>query len=153
MRGTKRQGTIALSMLAAIGIGGCTAGGSAPAQDRVASGDELVATMEVEAGDPVRLTLHVTNPTTAPVRLEFTSGQRYDFAVARVDGEQLWRWSAARSFMQALGSETLPPGGSLRYTAEWSAGGQQGEFVATGEVTATNRRVTQSARFELAGDE
>lgn len=156
MRGTRERRRLALyTALAVVGLAGCTTAGDPEAQESVASADELVATMSVETtGDGVtRLTLHVTNPTRSPVALEFTSGQRYDFEVTRLNGEELWRWSAARSFMQALGTETVAPGGSLRYTADWESGDLEGEFVATGEVTASNRTVSQSTRFELAGEE
>lgn len=155
MRGTGERGRVALyTALAVAGLAGCTMSNGGDDPEFVASGDELVATMSVETGNDVtRLTLHVTNPTSAPVELEFRSGQRYDFAVTRLNGDEVWRWSSDRMFTQALGTETLPAGGSIRYTADWSSGALEGEFVATGEVTATNRRVAQSARFELAGEE
>lgn len=155
MGGTIRRGTVALCAALAVGFApGCGSAGYETLPDSAPSGDPLVATIAVETGDgAVVLTLHVTNPTSAPVELEFTSGQRFDFAVSRANGEAMWRWSADRSFMQALGTETLPAGGSLRYSATWPAAGAQGEFVARGEVTSSNRPVNQAVRFELAGDE
>ena len=146
------------ALLAALATGwvACTPRESAEMTDGAAESNAgtLVTTMEVEAGgEMVRLTLHVTNPTTEPVDLEFPSSQRYDFAISRVDGESVWHWSAARSFAQALGTETLPGGGSLRYEAEWPSEGRSGEYVATGEVTALNHDIRQSVRFELAGGE
>ncbi len=126
--------------------------------NRVVASEDLIATMEIETvADAVRLTLHVTNRSAEPIQLEFTSGQRFDFQVARMDngavGEPLWTWSADKSFLQALSTETLAPGGSLRYSAEWPAGGVTGNFIAHGSVTSTNHPVRQSARFELAGNE
>lgn len=120
------------------------------ASDTARTGDPLVATLEVEeGGSGVRLLLHVTNSGTAPVQLEFRSGQRFDFAVTRPDGREVWRWSADRMFTQALGSEELGPGESLRYDATWDPRGETGEFVATGEVSASGRTIRQSTRFEL----
>ena len=106
----------------------------------------------------MRLTLHVTNTSSAPLELGFSSGQRYDFQVARVSdegtvGETLWTWSADRSFMQAVGTETLAPNASLSYTEEWRANGERGEFVGTGTMTSSTHPVRQMVRFELAGSE
>jgi hypothetical protein len=129
----------------------------APVQDSVVEAEGLSATMGVETGaDLVRLTLHVTNTTAAPIELEFTSGQRYDFQIAEVSGElvgeTLWTWSMDKSFMQALGTETLAPGGSLRFTEEWQAGGRRGELVGIGRLTSSSHPVQQSVRFELADE-
>jgi hypothetical protein len=114
------------------------------------TGSPLASSVEVEVrGDTVRVGLHVTNPTDRPVALEFTSGQRYDFAIRSAAGADLWRWSADKSFMQALGTETLAPGASLRYTESWTSGGQRGAFVAIAELTSTSHPIQESAQFEI----
>jgi len=160
MRGRTGLRAAALAGVLALGlVGACSSGyESGVVQETQRASEDLVATMEVETVEgAVRLTLHVTNRSAEPIQLEFSSGQRFDFTVARMDGgevgETLWTWSADKSFMQALGAETLGPGGSLRYSAEWPAGGVTGEFLAQGAVTSTNHPVRQSARFELTGDE
>jgi len=160
MRGrTGRRAGALIGLVALALVGGCSKGYETGEieEARVGSGD-LVATMGVEtAGEVVELTLYVTNGTEEPIELEFSSGQRFDFQVARMDGEEpgetLWTWSADKSFLQALGTETLAPGASLRYSAEWHSGGLRGEFIARGDVVSTSHPVRQSARFELAGDE
>lgn len=152
---TEAKVAVLLAALAA-GCVGCAPREDAEMSDGGAEADAgpLVTTMEVEAGgEVVRLTLHVTNTTPEPVELEFPSSQRYDFAISRLDGESVWHWSAARSFAQVLGTETLPGGGSVRYEAEWPSEGRSGEYVATGEVTALNHDIRQAVRFELAGGE
>ena len=146
------------ALVALAGLLGCSRSQGPAMEESVVAIEGLSATMGVETGaDAVRLTLHVTNTSGAPIELEFTSGQRYDFQVAEVDGdlvgETLWTWSMDKSFMQALGSETLAPGGSLSFTEEWSSGGQRGEFVAIGRLTSTSHPVQQSVRFELTGGE
>jgi len=111
---------------------------------------QLGSTMGVRmAGDTVHFVLHVTNMTDAPLTLEFPSSQRYDFAVARRDGETVWSWSATRSFAQALGSEVLLPGESRRYEASWLAAGARGEYVATGWVTSRNYPVELRTVFQV----
>jgi hypothetical protein len=104
-----------------------------------------------QAGDTVHFVLHMTNVTEAPLTLEFPSSQRHDFAVSRAGGEVVWRWSAARSFAQVLGSEVLLPGESRRYEAAWLAAGARGEYVATGWVTSRNYPVELRTVFQVPG--
>jgi hypothetical protein len=110
---------------------------------------KLASSVEVEVGaNDVRLVFHVTNPSDRPVVLEFSSGQRYDFAVRNADGAEVWRWSAARSFAQSLGTETIPPGGSLDYHAVWESGDVVGSYTAIAQLTALNHPVEQRTEFE-----
>jgi hypothetical protein len=119
------------------------------AASAASSNVRLASSVQVEVGaNDVRLVFHITNTTNQPVRLEFTSGQRYDFAVRSAAGAELWRWSASRSFMQALGSETMPPSGSLTYSEVWASGPRTGAFVAIAQLTATNHPIEQRANFE-----
>jgi hypothetical protein len=120
----------------------------AAAEGKPASG--LVSSVEVEVrGDSVQMVLHVTNPTDRPVVLEFSSGQRYDFAVRSGTGQDVWRWSADKSFLQALGSETIPAGGTVDYSEWWAAGNRTGSFVAIAELTSTRHRIQEQAAFQL----
>ena len=142
------------------GLTACSSspGGEVTVEESNVSAEGLAASMQVEAGDDaVRLTLHLTNTTAAPIELGFSSGQRYDFQVAEVNddglvGETLWTWSADKSFMQAIGTETLQPNASLSYSEEWHAAGARGEFVGIGTFTSTTHPVRQMARFDLADE-
>jgi hypothetical protein len=84
-----------------------------------------------------------------PVELNFRSGQTYDFEVR--DGRTLlWRWSDEQSFTQALRREWLEPGATLRFEAMWRPDpAVRGEFLATGRLTASDRRVEQATRITL----
>lgn len=99
--------------------------------------------------DTVVLEIHVTNVTSGPITLEFMTTQRYDFAISTEAGESLWSWSAARSFGEALGYETLEPGQSQRYMATWESGGHAGDFVATGRIVSANYPVELKTGFRL----
>lgn len=142
---------------AALLIGALACGGNQGAEtdpsDAAANEDQvstLASSVEVEIRrDSVRLVLHVTNPTNQPVVLEFSSGQRYDFAVRTAAGADVWRWSADKSFMQALGSETIPAGGTLDYVEVWAPGNRTGSFVAVAELTSLNHRIREQAAFQL----
>ena len=100
-------------------------------------------------GDTVGLVLQVTNTTTAPIELGFDSGQSYDFSIER-DGRELWRWSADRGFTQALRSEVLDPGATLRYEEIWPNPDRlRGEFSATATLTSRDHPVSQTTEFDL----
>jgi len=158
MRVMTFRGPAALLLMAATVLG-CSQREAPPVQqESVVEAEGLSAAIRVGTGaDVVRLTLHVTNTSGAPIELEFTSGQRYDFQIAELEGdalgETLWTWSADKSFMQALGTETLAAGASLEFTEEWPTGGRRGEVVAIARLTSSSHPVQQSVRFDLSGDE
>jgi hypothetical protein len=111
----------------------------------------LASSLQVEPmGDSVRFVLQVTNASEAPLTLNFSSGQSYDFAV-REGGETLWTWSADRSFMQALRSETLAPGQTHRLSEVWRVpAAQRGRaLTAVARMTSTNHPVEQTAEFRV----
>lgn len=99
--------------------------------------------------DTVVLEIHITNVASSPITLEFPSSQRYDFAVSTAEGESVWRWSAARSFAQVLGSEELQPGESRRYSETWVGSGEGRDYVATGWVVSTSYPVELRTAFRL----
>ena len=111
---------------------------------------KLASSLQVEvAQNEVRLVFHITNPTNQPVVLEFATGQRYDFAVRAADGSEVWRWSADRMFTQALGTETIPAGGTLNFSQTWAATGRSGVFTAIAELKALNQPLEQRTIFEI----
>jgi hypothetical protein len=100
-------------------------------------------------GEEVMFVLQVTNVSDDPVEVNFDSGQSFDFSVES-DQREVWRWSAAQTFTQALRSERLEPGESRRYEATWRPGvSDSGEFLATGVLRSSNHRVEQSTRIVL----
>jgi hypothetical protein len=123
-----------------------------PPSAAVEGAQTLATSLEVQVrSGVVRFILHVTNPTQNAVVLDFGSGQRYDFIVREGGGADVWRWSSDRVFTQAIGTETLAPGGTLSYEAEWRPGNRSGSFTAIGRVTAQNVELEQRATFELTG--
>ncbi|HVL81700.1 MAG TPA: BsuPI-related putative proteinase inhibitor [Actinomycetota bacterium] len=79
------------------------------------------------AGEQVRITLSVCNPSDRPVEAAFAHGQRHDFEARRQgDDRPVWRWGAQRSFAQAVGRERWGPGECRDFTGEWSGDGDDG---------------------------
>lgn len=113
-------------------------------------GASLATSVGVEvSGSTARMVLHVTNQSNQPVTLEFNSGQRYDFVVRTPQGAEVWRWSADRMFTQALGTETIAPGATLRFAESWDFGERTGSYVVVARLTATNHPVEESAPFQI----
>jgi hypothetical protein len=124
---------------------------AAPAPAEPAYRGPLVSSLQVEpAADSVRFTMQVTNPTTAAIRLSYTSGMTHDFIV-REGAREVWRWSADRSFVQSLVSISLGAGETRSYTAVWRpAPALRGRRLsAEGRLTATEHPVRQSTPFAL----
>ncbi|KAB1188753.1 MULTISPECIES: BsuPI-related putative proteinase inhibitor [Haloferax] len=100
--------------------------------------DTLDATLTVApVADGVSLTLTVENQGQASLDLSFANGQRAEFVAVDDDGSEVWRWSDGRAFSMALGSETLAPGESVAYEAEWSSP-PTGEYEVTGSLAASD---------------
>lgn len=112
---------------------------------------EGVATsLEVEVSPGrVELTLYLTNARTVPVVFTFPTAQRYDFGVIGESGQEVWRWSDGMSFTQVLTTDTLAPGETWRWTAEWSPGNRTGQYTAVAELTARETSLQQRVGFEL----
>ncbi|WP_043931724.1 BsuPI-related putative proteinase inhibitor [Bacillus sp. EB01] len=112
-----------LSILMGILLAGCGTNDSAPkdqpAQTVNGGGGKAIVANEVEATltekAPLTFQYEVKNQTEQAVNYEFTSSQRYDYSVKDKSGKELLLFSSVASFLQALGKETLTPGGTLTY--------------------------------------
>jgi hypothetical protein len=108
----------------------------------------LSTTLSVDrTDDGVQFSLAVENAGDDPVTLSFRSGMRADFAVRDGD-EELWRWSEGRMFTQALGSETIEPGGRRSFGATW-AEPEPGGYTAVGELAADDHDATAETEFSV----
>jgi hypothetical protein len=118
------------------GVGGQETGGQAavPGGEHSATVVQLQVTTDrptYAAGDPVKVTITVTNPGPSPVTLQFSSAQKYDIEVRR-GGQVVWRWAADRMFTQALSSLTLGPREKKVFTETWKQQDNNGQPVGAG---------------------
>ncbi|ETP69791.1 intracellular proteinase inhibitor (BsuPI) [Planomicrobium chinense] len=60
----------------------------------------------------------VKNQTEKPLTFDFTSSQRYDFALLDESGEQVFLQSSVSMYAQALGEETVKQAEELEYEIE-----------------------------------
>lgn len=90
------------------------------------------------AGEPIDITLAVTNTGGSPVSITFTSGQRFEFRVRRPRGGDVWFWSHDKAFLQVIQTISLKPGEALSFKEAWDQRDLQGRRVDPGpyEVVA-----------------
>ena len=127
----------ALGLTLALGMFGPTGG------EAVATGFEVSLSTDkavYRSGEPIAVTLSVSNHTGAEIRLEFGSAQRFDFAIRDAKGGQAWRWSADQMFGQMLGTEVLGPARpQIIYRAEFIGKLTPGLYRVEGTLVATDR--------------
>lgn len=102
-----------------------------------------------DQNDAVQLTLTARNTSDAPVDLEFTSSQRYDFRVENAAGSTVWTWSATRSFAQVLGEETFAPGEERSWSSTVGADLSPGGYTAVGMVMNRSGPIVDRDRFTI----
>ena len=124
-----------------------------PAAGNVATDSTLAATLTTDRpayapGDVVTLRLVLRNVSAAPQTLEFSSGQRYDFAIEDTRAP-VWRWSASQTFAQVLGEQTLAPGDSVVHSEQFKGELTAGPYRAVGTIVRMGEPVTASAEFQV----
>ena len=88
-----------------------------------------------------------------PLRLTFPSGQRFDLVIRNERNDVVLSWSASRSFIQVIGTETIE--GERNWVIEVPLGAgstplPQGRYVAEGWLTTEGPRAwTASVGFEV----
>src|SRR5215471_2077339 len=91
---------------------------------------------------PVLATFRLRVNSKLPLTLSFSSGQEYDFALKNSAGTTLWRWSASRTFLQALHQRIVADEWSATVEIPWptTSGGvlQPGDYTVEAVVTNAN---------------
>jgi len=103
----------------------------------------LDSSLEVTVGEEVTLRFTVVNASDEAVELTFRDSGRADFAVYTDEGEEVWRWSDGRMFMQVVQYSDLQPGQEATFTESWP-NPEPGDYTAE----ATLRAVDQDVRAE-----
>ena len=99
-------------------------------------------------GEPVEIALSASNVVSAPVSVTFISGQRFDLTIRRPRGDEVWRWSHDKAFIQVIQMVTLKPGERMDFSIPWDQRDYQGRRVDAGpyEAVATFMGQMGSAR-------
>jgi hypothetical protein len=101
------------------------------------------------AGEPVQLTLSMTNTSGRAVELHFGTSQRYDFAIHDASGREVWSWAQEQMFAQVLGREEIAPEETRVFKEKFLGTLPAGAYRATARLTAREAPPTSSARFSV----
>lgn len=83
-------------------------------------------------GEPVSIRFSIRNAAGGALGVMFTSGQRFDFIVRRSRGDEVWRWSHDKAFIQVIQTATLGPQEALAFSGTWDQRDFQGRHVDPG---------------------
>lgn len=149
------NGMHAMWMVVLISLLALTAGAGQLSVDRVEGSLALQAAVGRRAfamGEPVELLLTARNAGNAAVSVTFMSGQRYDFIVRRARGDEVWRWSHDKAFIQVIQAAALRPQEALTFRESWDQRDLQGRRVDPGsyEVIAVFMGRLEAGRGGIA---
>ncbi|OLS40659.1 BsuPI-related putative proteinase inhibitor [Bacillus sp. MRMR6] len=99
----------------------------------IVAGDMMSGLVDLGNG---KFQYQVKNQTEKEITLEFTSSQRFDYAVYKENGEQIYLFSSVALFMMALGEEILLPGDELNYEFDLTELGlEKGKYTVEAWLT------------------
>lgn len=84
------------------------------------------------AGEPVEVTITIRNSGSSATSLTFSSGQRFDLLVRRPRGDEIWRWSHDKAFIQVIQTVSVRPNEPLTFKGSWDQRDYQGRRVDPG---------------------
>ncbi|RYG66401.1 hypothetical protein EON80_15500 [bacterium] len=97
------------------------------------------AKADYAAGKELELQVSVRNTTKETAKLQFNSGQKYDFSARKAGENELsWLWSMDKIFTQALSSQEVKPGEVISFKGSWPSPAA-GEYTVVGIITANGR--------------
>jgi hypothetical protein len=85
------------------------------------------------AGEPVKITLTVTNKGRAAANLLFGSGQSYDINITGMNNKVVWHWSRNKVFTMAVRHVRLLPKQGQKYQSVWQQLDDSGQAVKPGK--------------------
>jgi hypothetical protein len=122
--------SVILILIVAVMLAG---GGAAPSAERITGAIKVEISLAKSAylpGDPVAVTMRVTNVSAAPVVLT-TRGQQYD-VIVRQRGALVWQWSHDKGFAQVIQEFRLAPSEMRTFQVTWDQRDLQGRSVEAG---------------------
>ena len=93
-------------------------------------------------GEPVQISMEVTNKSDKTISAYYPSSQKYDFIVSDKDGTEVWRWSHNKMFLMEVIPFKLNAEGKLRFKCVWNQKDNSGENVPAGESYVTGKLTT-----------
>ncbi|MBM7573418.1 BsuPI-related putative proteinase inhibitor [Aquibacillus albus] len=147
-----RKGFIVLFSIFSLLLVGCGVG-NVDASKNNNQNDEKVGEMvpSLEETSPLIFSYTITNQSKNEVTLEFSSSQRFDYAVYNDKGEQIYLFSSLASFLQVVGEEKVKPGEKLEYTIDINEIGlSPGNYTLSAWMTPkTGKKYEVSQEFNV----
>ncbi|TRZ35807.1 hypothetical protein CEQ21_09235 [Niallia circulans] len=85
--------------------------------------------------DYAEIKMTVANTSAKDMKLVFSSSQKYEIAIRAKGGKEVYRYSANKSFLQALQELKLKAGDTFTWVEKWNYRKSNGEFVPSGEYS------------------
>lgn len=116
----------------------------------------------------IKPSLAVKNISSNPIKLIFSTGQRYDFIIKDIHGNEKVRWSEGELFPDVMGELVINPGQTITYTGSLLLGKVRnplglGKYIMEGTITAQSIELgnnlsisvplVANASFEIIGYE
>jgi hypothetical protein len=140
---------VILLFIALLGsVSGANAGGSVPSTIRQRGSIQIelsVNKVNYAVGEPVDVTLSITNEGGEAVGFQFATGQMYDFVVLQ-GGQRIWQWSHGRVFTQALTTLVIRARESKVFQERWDQRDTQNRQVPSAEYEISAVFPAQSGR-------
>jgi len=113
--------------------------GDVPVADNVAENDndgtfETAMTLTEEA-DALNIRFTLTNPTAEEKMITYPSGQTFDYQILNEAGENVYTWSANKSFIEALSEVSIPAGEAIVHEEQFDYNNMSGEPFEAGNYT------------------
>lgn len=111
-------------------------------------GAALVSQLDVKLErQEVQFALHVTNQGRKHVEVAFPNGQTHEFVVVDSVGREVWRWSTARLFTQALQNKLLGGGETMSVGERWPHPRARGKYTVIATLNSSNYPIQERADF------
>jgi hypothetical protein len=96
--------------------------------------------------EDIEFSLTLTNTSSEPITLKFSSGHQFDFYVYSTNDEIVWRWSEGMAFITAESPEfEIPAGGSIDANMTWDQTLLGGGTIPVGSYSAAGAFVGLSS--------
>jgi hypothetical protein len=98
----------------------------------------------------VTLELRIENKSTEIKKLTFNTAQKYDFWAVDSSGEEVWRWSRDKSFLQVVEELQIPAAARIAFIESFDVKDiPAGTYTAHGEILASPTSISLSDQFEI----
>lgn len=103
-----------------------------------------------EEGKPIQLAITVA--VRDAMTLYYPTSQRYDLTAIDPEGEEVWRWSRDRTFLQVTQAEELKANETLSFMEIWDQLDNDGQQVPPGEYQLVAESSHCDADYENCGE-